>query len=230
MMNNANLKGYDGIFAKRLRELIEIKGIKHGDLADKDVLNVSRQAIGQYCNGTALPPADKIVILAQYFNVSADYLLGLSDAKTTDTDLKMIVDYTGLSEECIERLNSLQLDLSTAKADRNKDNYFLRSYYSAQQLVQSEFISVLTSTIFHNAVMHLLDLQLVNGLPHSSDSESYLKRRELIAESKAYKYDIMEEVNNSLNHMTDKWLKSIKRTQEHHERSGGNGKHTREKK
>ena len=137
----------------------------------------------------------------------------------------MIVDYTGLSEECIERLNSLQLDLSTAKADRNKDNYFLRSYYSAQQLVQSEFISVLTSTIFHNAVMHLLDLQLVNGLPHSSDSESYLKRRELIAESKAYKYDIMEEVNNSLNHMADKWLKSIKRTQEHHERSGGNGKH-----
>ena len=103
---NSNFRGRDGIFAKRLRELIKTKGIKHGDLANKDVLNVSRQAVGQYCNGTALPPADKIVILAQYFDVSADYLLGLTDAKTTkDTDLRAIVDYTGLSEECIKEIS-----------------------------------------------------------------------------------------------------------------------------
>ena len=103
---NSNFKGRDGIFAKRLRELIKTKGIKHGDLADKKVLNVSRQAVGQYCNGTALPPADKIVILARYFDVSADYLLGLTDAKTTkDTDLRAIVDYTGLSEECIKEIS-----------------------------------------------------------------------------------------------------------------------------
>lgn len=103
---NSNFRGRDGIFAKRLRELIKTKGIKHGDLANKDVLNVSRQAVGQYCNGTALPPADKIVILAQYFDVSADYLLGLTDAKTRkDTDLRAIVDYTGLSEECIKEIS-----------------------------------------------------------------------------------------------------------------------------
>lgn len=103
---NSNFKGRDGIFAKRLRELIKTKGIKHGDIADKKVLNVSRQAVGQYCNGTALPPADKIVILARYFDVSADYLLGLTDAKTTkDTDLRAIVDYTGLNEECIKEIS-----------------------------------------------------------------------------------------------------------------------------
>ena len=103
---NSNFKGRDSIFAKRLRELIKTKGIKQGDLANKDVLNVSRQAIGQYCNGTALPPADKIVILARYFDVSADYLLGLTDAKTTkDTDLRAIVDYTGLSEKCIKAIS-----------------------------------------------------------------------------------------------------------------------------
>ena len=103
---NSNFKGRDGIFAKRLRELIRTKGIKHGDLADKKVLNVSRQAVGQYCNGTALPPADKIVILARYFDVSVDYLLGLTDAKTTkDTDLRAIVDYTGLSEKCIKEIS-----------------------------------------------------------------------------------------------------------------------------
>ncbi|MDY5230606.1 MAG: helix-turn-helix transcriptional regulator [Eubacteriales bacterium] len=207
----------------RINELLAINDVKQKELAA--YLSISDNIVSYFVKGTRVPNTEQIIKISKYFNVSTDYLLGLTDVKTTDTDLKMIVDYTGLSEECIKRLNSLQLDLSIAKADRNKDNYFLRSYYSAQQLVQSEFISVLTSTIFHNAVMHLLDLQLVNGLPHSSDSESYLKRRELIAESKAYKYDIMEEVNNSLNHMADKWLKSIKRTQEHHERSGGNGKH-----
>lgn len=103
---NSNFKGRDGIFAKRLRELIKTKGIKHGDLADKKVLNVSRQAVGQYCNGTALPPVGKIVILARYFDVSSDYLLGLTDAKTTkNTDLRAIVDYTGLSEECIKEIS-----------------------------------------------------------------------------------------------------------------------------
>lgn len=153
MMNNANLKGYDSIFAKRLRELIETKGIKHGDLADKDVLNVSRQAIGQYCNGTALPPADKIVILAQYFNVSADYLLGLSDAKTTDTDLKMIVDYTGLSEEaviCLHEKCCKKMEVISKKAKKRYDktritqlqNIYKERYIdnASELFILSEFI------------------------------------------------------------------------------------------
>lgn len=104
-MTTANYKGYNSPFAKRLRYLIDVNGTKHSELASKDVLNVSRQSIGQYCNGASFPPADKIVILAQFFNVSTDYLLGLTDVKSTDADLKSICEYTGLSEESIKMLS-----------------------------------------------------------------------------------------------------------------------------
>ena len=42
--------------------------------------------------------------IAKYFQVSADYLLGLSNTPTTDEDLKFICDYTGLSDTVINSL------------------------------------------------------------------------------------------------------------------------------
>lgn len=38
-------------------------------------LNVSRQAVSKWELGTALPDADKVVLLANFFGVSTDYLL-----------------------------------------------------------------------------------------------------------------------------------------------------------
>lgn len=78
--------------------------VTRADLAE--YLGVSAVAIGQYYNGDALPSMDNLIKIAKYFNVSTDYLLGLTDAKTTkDTDLRAIVDYTGLSEECIKEIS-----------------------------------------------------------------------------------------------------------------------------
>lgn len=240
MMNNANLKGYDSIFAKRLRELIETKGIKHGDLADKDVLNVSRQAIGQYCNGTALPPADKIVILAQYFNVSADYLLGLSDAKTTDTDLKMIVDYTGLSEECIDELHNYCKKLnSLISNDTDFDEFF-----SILGVAQYEFISTFISEILPSVIEYLIfraemlsdeGVTTINKKGMTVINEIGSRYDFFKKACKASKLDIFEAIDEVIFSIDEKIFypienKSSKINKHPHERSGGNGKHTREKK
>lgn len=51
-----------------------------------------------------------MVKLAKLYNTSTDYLLGLTDIKTTDTELKAVCEYTGLTEEAIhniKRANSL---------------------------------------------------------------------------------------------------------------------------
>lgn len=103
-MLNASYKGFDSPFASRLRNLIIEKKIKHADLAK--LLSVTRQSVGQYCDGTSMPPLDKIVALADYFDVSTDYLLGRTDVKSTDSNIKMICEYTGLSEENIMNLHS----------------------------------------------------------------------------------------------------------------------------
>lgn len=80
------------------------------DLIGKDVskmaeyLNCSPQAINQYKQGTAVPQVEKLIKIAEYFNVSTDYLLGLSNVKSTDTELKGVCEYTGLSEKAVNVL------------------------------------------------------------------------------------------------------------------------------
>lgn len=50
------------------------------------------------------PSADTIFLLANYFNVSTDWLLGLTDIKSTDKATKELCDTLGLSEQSIEVL------------------------------------------------------------------------------------------------------------------------------
>ena len=103
-MHKNLFNGYDSLFAKRLMELLEENKVTQSVVAMK--IGVSRQAISQYCNGQTIPTADKLRQLAEYFHVSADYLLGLSGAKTNDPDAAFIADYTGLSAEAIEELHT----------------------------------------------------------------------------------------------------------------------------
>lgn len=79
--------------------------IKRDDLAQ--AIGVSTVAIGQYYNGETLPTIDKLIKIANYFNVSTDYLLGKSDIQTSDTTVKDICEYTGLIESSLEFLKKI---------------------------------------------------------------------------------------------------------------------------
>jgi len=61
----------------RLRELREEKGLSMMQLAK--AIKVSDAAISRWENKIRIPNADTVYILAKYFEVSADYLLGLTD-------------------------------------------------------------------------------------------------------------------------------------------------------
>lgn len=64
-------------FSIRLNLLLQENGISKYQLA-KDS-GISKSVLSDYCNGKVQPTAEVIVIIAKYFDVSADYLLGLSD-------------------------------------------------------------------------------------------------------------------------------------------------------
>ena len=65
------------IFAKRIKELRLEKGltvVKMGEL-----LKMTHNAYLRYEHNTSEPTQKNLVILAKFFGVSTDYLLGLSD-------------------------------------------------------------------------------------------------------------------------------------------------------
>lgn len=65
------------IFAKRLSLLINER--KTSKQAVANAINVSRPAVSQFASGENLPSVEKLVALANYFDVSIDYLVGRSD-------------------------------------------------------------------------------------------------------------------------------------------------------
>jgi len=65
------------IFAERLEELRIQKGLTA--VALSKAIGVSKQAIGQFEKAANYPHVNTLTALADYFNVSLDYLVGRSD-------------------------------------------------------------------------------------------------------------------------------------------------------
>lgn len=86
-------------------------------------LGISRPTVGFYENGERIPDALLLRQIAEKCEVTTDYLVGLSDVKTTDRDLQAINNITGLSEEAIHALEALNCvaDVSTYKPDDTCD-------------------------------------------------------------------------------------------------------------
>ncbi len=92
------------IISQRIKECRKKKGATQEDVAK--ILNVQRQIVSYYETGSRVPNIDDIITLAEYFNVTTDYLLGNSDVSTTDKSLNEICALTGLSESAIKMLHS----------------------------------------------------------------------------------------------------------------------------
>ena len=71
-----------GVNMNRVKELREEMGWTQKYLGS--VLNVKNSAISKYENGRATLTEDTIIKLAKLFNVTSDYILGLSDYRNFD--------------------------------------------------------------------------------------------------------------------------------------------------
>ena len=61
-------------FAERLKSLLSETNTTHNALAE--ALGISRVQITSYCSQSRQPTVDNLVAIAEYFDVSVDYLLG----------------------------------------------------------------------------------------------------------------------------------------------------------
>ena len=70
-------------------------------------LNVSKQCVSNWENDNIQPSVDMLVKISEYFNVSCDYLLGLSKDE--------IIDVSGLTQEEVGHIKLIVNDLKKNK-------------------------------------------------------------------------------------------------------------------
>ena len=93
------------VFPDRLSDLINEKqklGISQNVIAEK--LEVSKSVLSEWASGKKKPSLKNLCNLSQYFGVSADYLLGITDARSVEPDIRAIQEYTGLSDNALKTL------------------------------------------------------------------------------------------------------------------------------
>lgn len=129
--------------ATRLRELVTDTSV----LAK--YLDCSIQAVNQYKQGTSQPKIENIIKIADFYNVSVDYLFGITETKNRDTTTQAICQATGLSEKAVEHLTLLN---KAAEINSASDNAM-----TTHQRGQIEALSFLIEHKDFNALLTCLE-------------------------------------------------------------------------
>lgn len=95
----------NALFPSRLRELRKEKGVSQDQLSKE--LGVSKSTIGLYETGDTLPDAKTLRDLAVYFEVSADWLLGITETRNQDISIRQICEKIGLEEQVVVKLQKI---------------------------------------------------------------------------------------------------------------------------
>ena len=127
------------ILGNRIKSLRETSNINQQDFAKK--LNIANTTLSQYESGKRIPSDSVKKQIAEYFNVSLDYLMGNSDIKNpykgnihpdvteVESAMKIIMEQPGLmlngelltDEDKIILANAIQLGLRYAEDMRKKN-------------------------------------------------------------------------------------------------------------
>ena len=125
----------DGTFQTRFRSKFIESNETQEALAK--TLGISRPTLVSWLDGKNLPDILSLEKIARHFGVSADYLLGLSNTESPDVSVRAAVEYTGLTEDAVKRLNNGLFDPVCNRGavyEHKKKDYL----HTASTLIQSD--------------------------------------------------------------------------------------------
>ena len=95
-------------FADRLNDLVEEKkstGLSHNEICEQ--AGVGSGAMSDWLSDNKTANIDSLGKLAKYFNVSADWLLGVSNERELNGDIRKVCEYTKLNKNSVLALREL---------------------------------------------------------------------------------------------------------------------------
>lgn len=189
------------ILCIRLNELRENISLPLSHIAKS--LGISEYRTASYFRGESKPDWEIIVKFARFFNVSTDYLLGITNVVEPSSSLECACEYLKLSEEAVENLRY-------AISDNYTSSYLLFSYPKLSKVLfdLDESLSVVSNPTDYKgySTLHLeaqnkgFELITINNYRHHlirdafEDWATYFE-----AEAKRVREDIVEVRNGNNN-------------------------------
>lgn len=101
----------------RIKDLREDNDITQKELAEK--LNIAKSTLSGYENETSEPSFAILFKIADFFNVSIDYILGRTNDKANDTFLKNLTEQEIIEIKRYKELLELRRTLQEKKQQKN---------------------------------------------------------------------------------------------------------------
>lgn len=147
-MRNLQEKCENLCFAQRFSSLRS--GKTQSECAE--LLGISRPTVGFYESGERIPDAITLGRIARICNVSADWLIGLSDVKSVERNIQVAAATLGISGKAAENLARI----STEAED---DNLFISLKKSAARDALNRILESEDVLWVAEATDHLLDIE-----------------------------------------------------------------------
>ncbi len=127
----------DAVFASRLSEIMGDRGLNQTTLQAKILeqsgKTLQRQTISLYMNGQSKPDTERLTLLCNALDVSADYLLGLSQIESNDLMIQEVCEFTGLSERAITNIDRLS-GVTGSLSSLLENELFLSSFFDLHDM------------------------------------------------------------------------------------------------
>ncbi|MDR0875943.1 MAG: helix-turn-helix domain-containing protein [Clostridiales Family XIII bacterium] len=97
-------------FQEVLGDLMAEKGLSYRDLSEALDGKLSKSMIEKYINGKSRPGIDVLTMLADYFDITTDFLLGRTAVRSRDDKLQTVCRMTGFSQSLAELFIEMDID------------------------------------------------------------------------------------------------------------------------
>lgn len=163
-------------FADNLSDLVEEKkksGKSHNDIAEE--IEVGSATLSDWMADNKTPTIDNLYKISKYFDVSADWLLGLTNHRTTSMDTRAVCEFTGLSQHSVQRL--------------------FNTKNGAIPIHQKLIDAILSTGVVERAYDNLIDLVALRLQIHEVSNDNFTHFLPVSALSVGTKHDLIKKIN-----------------------------------
>lgn len=178
-------------------------GLGNNQIADE--IGIGKGQLSKCLNAQTELGISSLVKISQYFGVSTDYLLGLSNLKSTDENYKTVHKLTGLSDKAIE---TLQAELEKDKEARKlhpkftsyRDGINTINYLIEKERNYSVFKALSEFLWFKEKMRELIESKqdiIDDDLEYSMTIKQYEALRKVVLDEILFK--LKEDIENDTN-------------------------------